>query len=449
MKILLISANTVNDPYPVYPLGLDYVAGAVPGNHEVKIIDMNQISGYELLGRTVRDYSPDITGISIRNIDNTSPVDTESYIRHYRELIRRVRENSASPVVLGGSGFTIFPEELMDALNADYGVAGEGERFALLLEAIENNRDTSRLPGVFTRDNRKELPQPWDNSFERKFDAEYPHTVYYLKKGGMLNLQSKRGCNFRCIYCTYPHIEGRALRLIKPDEVAYDALKLQDAGAKYFFITDSAFNSDIEHSTGVARAFIKAGVSIPWGAFFAPVRPPDDYFSLMAEAGLTHVEFGTESLCDRMLKNYRKPFNTEDVFYAHEKANKASLHAAHYMLLGGPGEDRETLSETLSNAGRLSKTVIFFFCGIRIYPGTELYDIAVREKQIDKSASLLEPVFYQSSLISSRDIIKSVEECAGGRTNWIIGSGGEKIARALAKMYRRGHTGPLWEYLIQ
>lgn len=448
MKILLISANTVNDPYPVYPLGLDYVAGAVSAHHEVKIIDMNLISGYEELGSAVKEYSPDITGISLRNIDNTSPVDTESYISHYGEVIRRVRENSSSPVVLGGSGFTIFPGELMEALDADYGIAGEGERFALLLEAIEKDSDASGLPGVFIKNKGKEIPPPWGNSFKRVFDSEYQHTGYYLKKGGMLNLQSKRGCNFRCIYCTYPHIEGRKPRLIDPEEVASDAVKLQQAGAKYLFITDSVFNSDTEHSMSVARAFIRAGVSIPWGAFFAPVRPPDDYFPLMAEAGLTHAEFGTESLCDRILKIYRKPFNTDDVYYAHEKA-KASVHVAHYMLLGGPGEDRDSLSETLANAGRLSKTVIFFFCGIRIYPGTELFDIAVREKQIDESGSFLMPVFYQSSLISSADIVKTVEEKALGRVNWIIGAGGEKIARALAKMYRRGHTGPLWEYLIQ
>ena len=40
MRVLLISPNTLVAPYPVYPLGLDYVAGSVAAHHEVKIVDL-------------------------------------------------------------------------------------------------------------------------------------------------------------------------------------------------------------------------------------------------------------------------------------------------------------------------------------------------------------------------------------------------------------------------
>ncbi|MCI5120138.1 MAG: B12-binding domain-containing radical SAM protein, partial [Candidatus Electrothrix sp. AUS4] len=105
--------------------------------------------------------------------------------------------------------------------------------------------------------------------------------------------------------------------------------ELEAAGAKYLFLTDSAFNSDVEHSLAVAKAFQKAGLSIPWGGFFAPVRLPADYFTVMADAGLAHVEFGTEALSDTMLKNYRKPFRVQDVFAAYQQALDAGLHTAH------------------------------------------------------------------------------------------------------------------------
>ena len=59
-----------------------------------------------------------------------------------------------------------------------------------------------------------------------------------------------------------------------PAETAAAALKLQANGAKYFFITDSVFNADCSHSLAVAGAFKKNGVSIPWGAFFAPLKHP-------------------------------------------------------------------------------------------------------------------------------------------------------------------------------
>ena len=109
------------------------------------------------------------------------------------------------------------------------------------------------------------------------------------------------------------------MRFFKPEEVARQARHLQEAGAKYIFITDSAFNAGYEHSLQVAQAFMEAGISIPWGGFFAPTIPPADYYQKLADAGLTHVEFGTESMCDTMLGNLQKPFVAADVFQAHQR----------------------------------------------------------------------------------------------------------------------------------
>jgi len=137
MKILLISANTITAPYPVYPLGLDYVARAVEDNHQVKLADMNSLRDDEHLKEIIEGFSPDILGISLRNIDNTDVVDPTGFIGTYRKLIQKIRGYSNASIVLGGSGFTIFPEKILDSLNADYGIIGEGERLALLLDAIE------------------------------------------------------------------------------------------------------------------------------------------------------------------------------------------------------------------------------------------------------------------------------------------------------------------------
>ena len=213
-------------------------------------------------------------------------------------------------------------------------------------------------------------------------------------------------------------------------------------------MTDSAFNASYEHSLQVARAFIDQRITIPWGGFFAPTIPPDGYFRQLADAGLTHVEFGTESMCDAMLSNLRKPFASADVFAAHRQALAAGLHVAHYFLLGGPGENQDTLQMTLEGADRLSQAVFFFFCGIRIYPHTALYDTAVREGQIQASQNLIEPVFYRSPFISDVEIVRRVETHAAGRINWLIGAGESKATRILPRLYERGHTGPLWEYLI-
>jgi radical SAM superfamily enzyme YgiQ (UPF0313 family) len=231
--------------------------------------------------------------------------------------------------------------------------------------------------------------------------------------------------------------------------VADTAKALEEAGARYFFIVDSAFNADAAHSLAVAEQFRNKGVSIPWGAFLAPLQMPRAYFDTLARAGLSHVEFGTESLSDRVLRAYGKPFHRRWVLEAHEQARESGLHIAHYFLLGGPEETAETLETTLSHIDKLKKSVLFLFCGMRIYPRTPLFDRALKEGRIDPEQDLLEPVFYESPAMGREAIIGRVKERAEGRVNWVIGSGGDEAGALIQRMYKRGYTGPLWEYLIR
>ncbi|HSO19495.1 MAG TPA: cobalamin-dependent protein, partial [Desulfosarcina sp.] len=205
MKILLVSANTLKVPYPVYPIGLDHVAASLDARHRVRIADLNVTGGVEALVEAIGRFAPDLVGISLRNIDNTDTTDPAGYIGGYRSVVEAVRRTTGAPVVLGGSGFTLFPRQIMRALSADYGIVGEGERLNLLIDALEAGSDPTGLPGiVLDAAAPVELPPPWQG--ERRARPEGPpgHLAWYLAHGAMLNLQTKRGCPFRCIYCTYP-----------------------------------------------------------------------------------------------------------------------------------------------------------------------------------------------------------------------------------------------------
>jgi radical SAM superfamily enzyme YgiQ (UPF0313 family) len=448
MKLLLLSTNTTKYPYPVYPLGLDHVAGALAPRHEVDVLDMNLLDDPGQLDAAIRDFQPGVVGLSIRNIDNSDTLATKSFILEYEKIIRSIRGCTGAPIVIGGSGFSIFPGELMALLDADFGVVGEGEFLGPLLDALERGEDVAALPGIIGRGGIDRGPVSWTGAGRRRFRPADAQLQFYLKRGGILNLQSKRGCPFHCIYCTYPRIEGRRLRLTPPDEVAKEARELQEKGARYLFITDSVFNSDYVHSMAVARAFRRQGMTLPWGAFFAPTRPPEGYYEGLAEAGLTHCEFGTETLCDAQLKRYGKPFCLEDVLTAQESARLAGVHIAHYLLLGGPGEDTQTLGETMNRMEDLRKAAFFVFCGMRIFPHTPLCDLALKEGQIAPGQDLLTPVFYRSKGIETAEILSAVQNQARGRMNWVYGDGGRKSERIVARLHAHGHTGPLWELLI-
>jgi radical SAM superfamily enzyme YgiQ (UPF0313 family) len=448
MKILLISANKVRVPFPVYPIGLDYLAGALKPGHAVSILDLVDKDSHSAIPLEIKDFQPDCVGLSIRNIDNSEATDSISYIEEYREIVRIVRGTTQAPLILGGAGFSLFPESLFSELGADFGIAGEGERLNLLLNALEKGSVPEDIPGVICRKNSFVRSAPWEGNIRREVPENAASSEFYTRNSGMLNLQTKRGCPFNCIYCTYPVIEGTVIRRADPALCAKTAVGLKEKGAKYIYIADSVFNSDYEHCLKVADEFTRAGFDLPWGGFFSPLKGQDGLYQKLKLSGLTHCEFGTESLSERMLLTYRKPFDVSDVMSAHESAIRAGLHVCHYFMLGGPGESIESINETLENAEMLESAVFFFFCGIRIYPGTELYNIALAEGRISPDDDLLKPVFYISDGISPEEIEEIIISKAAGRRNWVIGSGGSEMNRIMARLYSRGRVGPLWEKLI-
>ncbi|MCL4479474.1 MAG: cobalamin-dependent protein [Deltaproteobacteria bacterium] len=464
MKVLLLATNRLTTPYPVYPIGLDYVAGAITPPHKTHIIDLC-FEGDEpdKIETRIREFAPDIVGLSLRNVDTSDSINTQQFIDQYKDVISMVRRATRAQVVLGGSAFSIFPEQFMQTLDAEYGIVGDGERLAQLVDAIEKGDDVSALPGVIVNPGFKstafsngvnggkmtENSSLWEGTVTRAFDKNRPYLNFYLKNGGILNLQTKRGCPFRCIYCTYPLIDGSYMRCFEPESVGRTARELQDAGAKFIYITDSSFNADVAHSIAVAEAFVRNRISIPWGGFFTPRHLPADYFRKMADCGLTHVEFGTDALCDATLSSYHKPFKLEQVFESHRMARDAGLFVAHYLIVGGPGENEQTLKETLDNAEKLEQTVLFFFFRMRIYPGTFLHTIALNEGNPEYNDVFTRQVFYQTDPMWNNMIVRTVRERSHGRPNWITGSGGENMEKVISRMYSRGRTGPLWEKLIQ
>jgi radical SAM superfamily enzyme YgiQ (UPF0313 family) len=410
---------------------------------------MNELKTADALAVVLADFRPAVVGISIRNIDNVDVDRVQSFTGEIAGLVEVIRRNSPVMIVLGGSGFTILPGEFMAALDADYGVIGEGERLPLLLAALERGEAVSAIPGIVTRTGPVVPPQPMAFPLGRGLFTPPSYASYYLERGGMLNLQTKRGCLFRCIYCTYPHIEGRRFRFLPPAEVGRTARMLQDGGAKYLYITDATFNGSYEHSREVALAFQKAGVSIPWGGFFIPTRPPPDYYRILADAGLRHVEFGTEALSDLVLGLYQKPFVKEDVFLSHRSARDAALHVAHYLLFGGPGENEDTIKETITSSSQLEKTVFFVYNGMRIYPHTHLHALSVREGQLDPAVNLLTPSFYWSPDLSRVRGMAVINEYAAGHQNWVVGGSPPGLFKTLAGLHARGQVGPLWEHLVR
>ena len=447
-KILLVSANQHTDPYPVYPLGISYIRTYLSNKLPDYIIDifdfnLNDINSFIVKLKT---FTPDYVGISLRNIDGVNSFDQKSFTGGYRKIIEALRANHKCTVIIGGAGFSIYPERLFDYLNPDFGVYGEGEEsFCNLIQILEQKTDYSAIEGLVYRKNEKIIfngRSHYCKSLALQIEPEIVN--YYWKNSGMLNIQTKRGCPYNCIYCTYPVIEGKKVRTLDADLIVKNLTELYtQRNINYIFFTDSVFNIKNDYNIELAEKIIASGINIKWGAYFAPVDLPEDLLSILKRSGLMHIEFGTESLSDVQLKNYGKHFTVDDIVKTSALCNKLDIYFAHFMILSGYGETEETLEETYENSKRIFKSVFFPYVGMRIYPGTKLQQIAINEGKIKAEDDLLEPVYYISDEVNQATIKEKAQKTDKA---WVFPD--DVMLDIIDRLRKkRNKKGPLWEYL--
>jgi radical SAM superfamily enzyme YgiQ (UPF0313 family) len=450
MNILLISANRERMPSPVFPLGLACLArGLQEEGHRLEVIDLCFSEDVQAdLKKTFLDFQPDVTGISLRNLDNLTYPISRSYLEEVEEVISICRQLSSSKLVIGGSGFSLAPQELLAHLDVDFGVVGEGEEvFLKLIRSLEKRLPISSSPHLLIKH------EPWlpsvggtQVSHLTAPDRTLFHTRRYLTEGGMLNLQTKRGCPFSCIYCTYPLLEGKKVRLREVDEIVQEIRQLiQEHETDYIYFVDDIFNYPPSVAEKLCRRMAEEKLQVRWSAFVNPGFLKEDLLKWMKEAGCAGIEFGTDSGSDRMLKSYQKSFSQKDVIGASRLCSKLNVNHCHYLLFGGPGEDEETIEESFQLMDQLDPTAVIAMLGVRIYPRTGLQRISLSQGIIEKNTDLIYPHFYISPALKGRleDLIR---EKALERKQWIVPGLEINITRNLMEQIRKFHVrGPLWE----
>lgn len=451
MHVLLISPNIEKLPDPVAPLGLAFLSSALKSaGHEVRCLDLCFEEDAETaVEGAIGCYSPEAIGLSLRNIDNVAYPETVSYLPFYKKVVACCRRYSQAPVFLGGSGFTVMPEAILDYLEADGGVVGEGEEtFARVLEARKNGFPFSN--GGFLKRGENGSFHPScirDLSSLPSPDWDCLNLAQYFSRGGMGNLQTKRGCSFSCIYCTYPLIEGKTIRLRSPGKVADEAEELGQRGVAHLFIVDNIFNCPEDHALEVCRELGKRDLSLKWSCYVHPAFFSRELAEEMKNAGCTGVEIGTDSGSPVVLSRLKKNFSPNDVRRTTRHAQQVGLEVCHSLSLGAPGETKETLQETFRLMEEISPTAVIAMVGLRIFPGTELAQVAKEEEVLSPGHDLLQPTFYVAPEVRDQIIDLVLEETVI-HPNWIVpGLSIHYSEKLQSKLRRLGVKGPLWEYM--
>ena len=449
-QVALISANVYKIPYPVYPLGVSYLASylskTLPDDFEIKLYDFNLAETSPFV-EFMRDNDFLLIGLSMRNFDDSSNMNEDNiFITKYKEIMNAVRTYTDKPVVIGGSGFSVFPEQMFNELNPDYGIQGEGEEsLRQLILAVDKGCKPYHIEGLAYRlpDGKFHVNKRTNYISAPVLHVENDWIDYYWKTGGMLNIQTKRGCPYHCIYCSYPLVDGSYVRTLDAAMVVKNIEELYfSKGVSYLFLTDSLFNIHNEYNEEFAHRLIESKADIRWGAYFSPSNMTFDELKLYQQSGLTHVEFGTDSLSDRQLEKFKKNFRFTDIKEQSENCGNLGIFYAHYLILGAYGETEATLNETFERSKELGLTIYFPYVGMRIYPETELCNLALKEGLIQSPNDLIKPIYYMSKDID-KETLRLRAEATGQR--WVFP--GDQQRPMMDVLRTRGRKGLLWEYL--
>ncbi len=448
MKVLLISPNIEFLPDPVFPLGLAYITAALKKNNiPYRILDLCFVSDYDAaIESSITTFKPDIIGLSLRNVDNVSYPNSVWYLPFYQKVTHTIRRFTLAPIVLGGSGFALIPEKILAYLNADFGIIGEGEASFVELINLLKEKDKRvtdyRSKRIFDGKNKirdfNTLPRPDRSGFDN---------TAYLKKGGMGNIQTKRGCPFKCIYCTYPVIEGGRVRQRHPTHVCDEIENILESGIDTLFFVDNTFNYPAEHALAVCREMIQRQLPIKWSCYAHPKFITAELIDLMLASGCSGVEFGSDAAVDGMLINMGKNFTVNDLKRASTICRRSGIAFCHSLLLGGPGETMETVQRTLAEIRDMSPTTAIAMIGIRVFPRTRLAKVALKDGMIGPNEDFLKPVFYISQAIQE-EIIPFIKDFSKANHAWIFPGLNINMTDAGQRAMRRfGIKGPLWEFM--
>jgi radical SAM superfamily enzyme YgiQ (UPF0313 family) len=427
---MLTLINTNRMVPAIGPLGLDYVAGAAKqAGLEVEVLDLCfEDDPAAAIKEYFQDRSPDLVGLSFRNADDSFWPSADWFVPGLKGTVENVRNLTDAPVVIGGVGYSIFPQQILEYTGADFGICGDGEAAtAALVRQLQGRRKFEDVPGLLWLDNGeiRGNPPAWPSRISLSTARDSIDNICYFEQGGQCGLETKRGCNRNCIYCADPLAKGNKLRLRDPSEIADEAQSLLSQGIDVLHLCDAEFNVPHSHALAVCEELINRslGDKVRWYAYLTPSPFDAELARAMARAGCVGINFTGDSGCDAMLRAYRQQHVKDDLAAAVKLCRLNNIAVMIDLLLGGPGETPQTIAETIDFIKQIDPDCAGAPLGVRIYPRTAMESIVSNELQKDGETSirrkydgpidLFKPTFYISGALGDRPA-ELVRDLIGG-----------------------------------
>jgi radical SAM superfamily enzyme YgiQ (UPF0313 family) len=386
MKVLLINPKSsmhtpLSTEEKLIPIGLAYI-GAICEKEgcDVKVIDDYLLNlSYEKLGKEISSISPDLIGVTINSI-------VYSEAKKTIQLCRKIMPDAK--IIAGGPHPTILPEKtLLDNQGLDAVVIGEGEKtVSEIIERFRKNHDLKGVKGTcFKRDGKivKNPPRPFiENLDELPFPSwhffpieKYPRKTNFLSVTPVDNINSSRGCPFRCAFCSVKSIWGLTYRCFSPERTIKEIKYLvENYGTKGIYFREDNFTLNKKRVERLCKLMLEENLDIKWVCESRVDLITRDMVKLMKRAGCETIWFGVESGSQRVLNEvlYKKT-TLEHARRAFKMCDEAGIKRGASFMVGVPGETLEEMYETIKFAVKIDPDYVWFniFVGI---PKSPIYD---------------------------------------------------------------------------
>ena len=426
--IALVNTNRMTPL--VAPIGLDYVAGAArQAGIATAVLDLGTAADPAAAMREYfSSHNPTLVGLTFRNIDDCFWPSGKSFVPALVETVATLRTLTDAPIVLGGVGFSVVAEQLLKATGADFGVRGDGEpAIVALARELEGRRRLDRVPGLLVYDGAavRQNPPAWPETVSPPAARDAIDNAAYFRLGGQGAVETKRGCDRRCLYCADPLAKGPRVRRRDPAGVADEVEALLAQGVDVLHLADSEFNVPREHAMDVCEELAARGLGdrVRWYAYLAVTPFDADLAGAMQRAGCVGINFTGDSASEAMLATYRQPHRRRDLQAAVSHSHACGITVMFDLLLGGPGETRETLADTIAFMKHIGPDCVGAALGVRLCPGTAMVERLAADGTIESGEGLrrryegpldfLQPTFYIAPSLGERPAAL-VRELIGG-----------------------------------
>lgn len=405
------------------PLGLASVAASArQAGHTVRMLDLLYAPDVKsALADAIDGFRPEAIGISIRNIDDQNMAAPRFLVEEDRRVVEQIKMLSEVPIILGGAGYSIFPEAALDYTGAEMGIQGEGEdAFCRLLQRLEGGQSLAGVPGLYVRGKGLQGTRAFVKSLDQ-FPLPSPDLLCLSRRASdtWVPVQTRRGCPMNCSYCSTTTIEGTMLRRRSVDRVVEWITQLRSGGVRQFYFVDNTFNLPPAYAGELCDALIRASLDLSWRCIVYPRKMDEKLAAAMAAAGCVEASVGFETGCERLMAVMNKRFRREEVRQTSTLLRKNGIHVMGFLLLGGPGETRESVEESIAFADSLCLDSLKVTIGVRIYPYTALAEQARKEAVIAPDDNLLFPKFYMAAGLEEW-IRETVTAYGQKRPHWIV-----------------------------